>query len=180
MNHRLIKSLQVFLIAIFLFGCSDDFLDLNPLDQVVSTNFYQTEEDAFQALVAVYDVLTYQSTPGVSWAPFLTVADVLSDDVFGGGSDANDGRDFNQLNDHDIPAANPIVHATWIKNYIGIYRSNLYLEMIDGIDAAESFKQRTSAEVKFMRAYFYFEQVRFFENIPLLTRTLSGPSEYSQ
>jgi len=31
-----------------------------------------------------------------------------------------------------------------------------------------------------MRAYFYFEQVRFFENIPLLTETIKGPSEYSQ
>lgn len=180
MKKRSIKSIQAFLIAVFLFGCSEDFLDLNPLDQVVSTNFYQTEDDAFQALVAVYDVLTYMSTPGVSWAPFVTVADVLSDDAFGGGSDANDGLNFNQLNIHNIPPSNPVVHATWIRNYIGIYRANLYLEIIDDIDAPDSFKERTIAEVKFMRAYFYFEQVRFFENIPLLTRTLSGPSEYSQ
>ncbi len=180
MKNISIKSIPVFLIAIFLVGCSEDFLDLKPLDQVVSSNFYKTQEDAFQALVAVYDVLTYQSTPGVSWAPFVTVADVLSDDAFGGGSDANDGLNFNQLNEHNIPPANPVVHATWIKNYIGIYRANLYLEVIDDIEAPESFKKRTVAEVKFMRAYFYFEQVRFFENIPLLTRTLSGPSEYSQ
>ena len=180
MKNISIKSLQFFLIAIVFVGCSEDFLDLKPLDQVVSSNFYQTEEDAFQALVSVYDVLTYQSTPGVSFAPFVTMADVLSDDAFGGGSDANDGLDFNQLNEHNIPPANPVVHATWIKNYIGIYRANLYLEIIDDIQASESFKMRTSAEVKFMRAYFYFEQVRFFENIPLLTRTLSGPSEYSQ
>ncbi len=175
-----IKSLQAFLIAIVLFGCSEDFLDLEPLDQVVSTNFYRTQEDAFQALVAVYDVLTYQSTPGVSWAPFLTVADVLSDDAFGGGGDANDGMNMNQLNEHNIPPANPVVHATWIRNYLGIYRANLYLEVIDDIDATDGFKERTAAEVKFMRAYFYFEQVRFFENIPLMTRTLSGPSEYNQ
>ena len=169
------------LFVIFLFNaCNDDFLDLEPLDIIVSTNFYQTEDDAFQALIAVYDVLTYQSTPGVSWAPFVTVADVLSDDAFGGGSDANDGLDFNQLNIHNIPTTNPVVHATWIRNYLGIYRANLYLEVIDNIDASESFKQRTIAEVKFMRAYFYFEQVRFFENIPLLLKTISGPSEYSQ
>jgi hypothetical protein len=36
------------------------------------------------------------------------------------------------------------------------------------------------AECKFLRAHFYFEQVRFFENIPLLTETIKGPSEYSQ
>ncbi len=180
MKNILTKSAKL-LLLIFLFNaCSDDFLDLKPLDIIVSTNFYQTEEDAFQALVAVYDVLTYQSTPGVSFAPFLTVADVLSDDAFGGGSDRNDGLNFNQLSLHNIPATNPVVHATWIKNYIGVYRANLYLEIIDDIDASDSFKQQTIAEVKFMRAYFYFEQVRFFENIPLLLKTISGPSEYSQ
>ncbi|MDR4988319.1 MAG: RagB/SusD family nutrient uptake outer membrane protein [Bacteroidales bacterium] len=180
MKNIFTKSAKLLLIVFLFNACSDDFLNLEPLDVVVSSNFYQTEEDAFQALVAVYDVLTYQSTPGVSWAPFLTVADVLSDDAFGGGSDANDGLNFNQLSIHDIPTTNPVVHATWIKNYIGIYRANLFLEIIDDIKASESFKKRTIAEVKFMRAYFYFEQVRFFENIPLLTKTITGPSEYSQ
>ncbi len=180
MKNNITKTAKAFLLIFLLTACGDDFLDLKPLDQVVSTNFYRTEEDAYRALISVYDVLTYQSTPGVSWAPFVTVADVLSDDVFGGGSDANDGLDFNQLNLHEIPATNPVVHATWIKNYIGVYRANLFLEVIDDIEASDDFKQRTIAEVKFMRAYFYFEQVRFFENIPLLTNTLSGPSEYSQ
>ncbi|MFP4065761.1 MAG: RagB/SusD family nutrient uptake outer membrane protein, partial [Bacteroidales bacterium] len=32
----------------------------------------------------------------------------------------------------------------------------------------------------FLRAYFYLEQVRFFENIPLILETISGPSEYIQ
>ncbi len=180
MKRLTIKSVKFLLIAFLFNACGDDFLDLQPLDQEVSSNFYRTEEQAYQALVAIYDVLTYQSTPGVSWAPFLTVADVLSDDAFGGGSDANDGFDFNQLNNHDISTTNPVVHATWIRNYTGIYRANLFLEVIEDIDAPESFKSRTTAEAKFMRAYFYFEQVRFFENIPLLTGTLGGPSEYSQ
>lgn len=168
------------LILLLMAGCSEDFLDLQPLDEEVSSNFYQTEEQAFQALVAIYDVLTYQSTPGVSWAPFVTVADVLSDDAFAGGADENDGRDLDELNNHNIQTTNPVVHAIWIKNYIGIYRANLFLEVIDDIDASDEFKTRTIAEAKFMRAYFYFEQVRFFENIPLLTRTLQGPSEYQQ
>ncbi len=169
----------VALLTLFFTGC-EDFLDLQPLDQEVSSNFYQDQEDAMQALVAIYDVLTYQSTPGVSWAPFLTVSDMLSDDAYAGGSDANDGMDENELNTFNIPVTNLLVHATWIKNYLGIYRANLYLEKIEGIEATDEFKQRTIAEAKFLRAYFYFEQVRFFENIPLLTSTIKGPSEYQQ
>ncbi len=166
--------------ASFLYSCKKDFLERTPLDQEVSSNFYQTEEDAMQALVAVYDVLGYQSSPGISWAPFVLVSDVLSDDSYAGGADANDGKDEDELNNFEIPATNLLVHATWLKNYTGIYRANLLLEKIDGIEASDEFKTRIIAECKFLRAYFYFEQVRFFENIPLLTKTIKGPSEYNQ
>lgn len=176
-NIHLIISL---VIVLLFASCSEDFLDRPPLDREVTSNFYQTEEDAVAALVAVYDVLGYQSAPGVSWAPFLTVSDILSDDSFAGGADANDGQDENELNTFNIPTTNVLVHATWIKNYIGIYRANLLMEKIGDIDASDDFKARVVAECKFLRAYFYFEQVRFFENIPLLTKTIGGPSEFDQ
>ncbi|MFY0624848.1 MAG: RagB/SusD family nutrient uptake outer membrane protein [Reichenbachiella sp.] len=174
------KYFIAIITSVLVFGCSDEFLERNPLDEIVSTNFYQTERDAQEALVAVYDVLGYQSSPGVSWCPIISVSDMLSDDSFAGGGDANDGANQDELNTFTIPTSNAIVHSLWIKNYIGIYRANLYLEIIDLIDASDEFKARTIAEAKFLRAYFNFEQVRFFENIPLLTNTLSGPSEYSQ
>ncbi|MCF8233887.1 MAG: RagB/SusD family nutrient uptake outer membrane protein [Bacteroidales bacterium] len=180
MKREQLYPILFLLIAVFLSACEKEFLDRKPLDQEVSTNFYQTEEDAMMALVAVYDVLGYQSSPGVSWAPFVTMSDILSDDSYAGGADANDGMDENELNTFDIPTTNKIIHAIWIKNYIGIFRANLLLEKIEDIDASREFKDRIIAECKFLRAYFYVEQVRFFENIPLLTETIKGPSGYDQ
>ena len=175
---------KIYLLSIVLvftlLSCGEDFLDRQPLDQVVSSNFYQTESDATEALVAVYDALGYQSSPGVAWAPFTTVSDILSDDAYAGGGDANDGLPQDQMNNFVIPTNNQIVHSIWLKNYTGIYRANLLLEKIDEIDASNDFKARVIAECKFMRAHFYLELVRFFENIPLLTETIKGPSEYSQ
>lgn len=168
------------LTALCLCSCGEDFLDKEPLDQVVSSNFYQTEADAMEALIAVYDVLGYQSTPNVSWCPFITISDILSDDSYAGGSDANDGADQDELNTFNTPTTNQILHANWLKDYTGIYRANLFLEIIDGIEASDEFKARTVAEAKFLRAYFYFDLVRFFENVPLITQTLSNPEDYSQ
>mgnify|MGYP005630256005 FL=1 len=178
---RHMKKLGVLMAITFLLSaCEKDFLDRPPLDTVVSSNFYKTEADAMSALVATYDVLGYQSAPGVSWAPFLTMSDILSDDAFAGGSDPNDGKDEDELNTYNIPTENLIVHAIYLKNYTGIYRANLLMEKIVDIEASEEFKSRIVAECKFLRAYFYLEQVRFFENIPLLTETIKGPSEYIQ
>lgn len=180
MKTLIYKILASITLMTLVASCSDDFLDLGPLDQEVTSTFYKTEEQAMQALVAVYDVLGYQDTPGYSWAPFITISDVLSDDSYAGGADANDGQDEDELNNFNIPTTSKIVQAIWIKNYTGIYRANLLLEKIEGVDASDEFKKRLTAESKFLRAYFYFEQVAYFENIPLLTRTLSGPSEYKQ
>ncbi|HLO90056.1 MAG: RagB/SusD family nutrient uptake outer membrane protein [Chloroflexota bacterium] len=180
MNFIKSKLTKIMLLSLLFTGCSDDFLDLQPLDREVTSNFYKTEEQAMQALVAVYDVLGYDDTPGVSWAPVLTVSDMLSDDSYAGGSDANDGMEEDQLNTFNIPTTNVLVHAIWIKNYEGIYRANKLLEVIDGVQASDEFKARLKAEAKFLRAFFYFEQVSFFENIPLLTSTIKGPSEYKQ
>ncbi len=175
---------KIYLISIVLvftlLSCGEDFLDRQPLDQVVSSNFYQSEGDAFEALVAVYDAVGYQSSPGVAWAPFITVSDILSDDAYAGGGDANDGFEQDQLNNFRSQTNNRIVHSLWLKNYTGIYRANLLLEKIEEIDASDEFKARIIAECKFLRAYFYLELVRYFENIPLLTETIKGPTEYSQ
>jgi len=174
----LIGGFSIWLI--FLGGCSDEFLDRQPLDQIVSTNFYQTEKDAMKALIAVYDALQYQSSPGISWSPFLTMSDILSDHAYAGGGDANDGLDENEFNTFNIPTTNVIVHSLWAKNYTGIYRANLLLEKITDIEAGEDFKNQVIGECKFLRAYFYFELVKLFENIPLLVETIKGPSQYSQ
>src|SRR5690606_4511440 len=84
------------------------------------------------------------------------------------------------LNMHQIPTTNLVVHTIWLNNYVGIYRANLLLEVIDDIDASDEFKARITAECKFLRAYFHFQLVQFFENVPLLTATIKGPSEYNQ
>ena len=179
MKRYILYPLSIIAVVFLFNGCSKDFLDRQPLDREVSTNFYQTEEDAMEALTAVYDVLGYDQT-NPSWAPFCTVSDMLSDDSYAGGSDPNDGMEEDELNTYNISTPNPLVHATWVRNYIGIYRANLLMEKMDGIQASDEFKNRLVAECKFLRAYFHFEQVRFFENIPMLTATIKGPSEYAQ
>jgi starch-binding outer membrane protein, SusD/RagB family len=179
MKKYILFPISVIALILIISACSKEFLDRQPLDKEVSSNFYQTEEDAMMALTAVYDVLGYDQAPA-SWAPFCTVSDILSDDSYAGGQDPNDGMDENELNTFDIPTTNLIVHACWQRNYIGIYRANLLMEKMDQIDASDEFKARLIGECKFLRAYFHFELVRFFENIPLLTATIKGPSEYAQ
>ena len=58
MKIKIINKISLLALAFFLAAsCSQDFLDKQPLDQRVESNFYQTQADAEEALIAVYDVI---------------------------------------------------------------------------------------------------------------------------
>jgi starch-binding outer membrane protein, SusD/RagB family len=56
MNKHIIKFLKIFIVGIIILNtvsCSD-FLDKNPLDQISSQTFWNTEKEADMALAGVY------------------------------------------------------------------------------------------------------------------------------
>ncbi|MGA0303703.1 MAG: RagB/SusD family nutrient uptake outer membrane protein, partial [Schleiferiaceae bacterium] len=162
--------------ALLTVGCSKDFLNTKPVGRDLEINYYQTQAQAFEALVSVYDVLQWNDQYGFTMYRFLM--NVASDDTYAGGSDASDQPSWVATNNFSwTPNLGPQA-GFWRKNYKGIYRANLFLEKIDGIeDASVAFKTRTKAEVHFLRAKFYFDLIRSFGNIPFITNTLD-PSEY--
>src|SRR5690606_24913504 len=63
----------------------------------------------------------------------------------------------------------------------GISRANTILfrlgEGIPGLD--EDLRRRYIAEAKFLRAHYYFDLVRLFENVPLFTEPLDTEELYN-
>lgn len=171
-------SILLGLLTITL-SCDRSFLELDPLTNIVESNFYQSEEDAFMALVAVYDVLQW-GTPRNQNVPFEVVSEIASDNCYGGGSNANDIPGIVDIDQHEMDPAYVGYEALWYKYYFGIYRANLLLERIEGIEFKnDNLKKRFIAEARFLRANYYFDVVRLFGNVPLILKPLA-PSEYSQ
>lgn len=167
------------IISLMTVSCGKDFLDLDPRGTVLETNFYKTEEDLFKALTATYDVLQWGGTDG--WTMKLGLLNALSDDTYAGGSDASDQPNWVACDNFTLsPTLGPQI-GLWNKGYAGIYRANLVLQKLDEVPGLSAeFIARTRAEAKFLRAYFYFDLIRFFGNIPLITSVLSGDSFYTQ
>ena len=85
------KSIWISLLlalTMILGSCSKDFLNTRPVGRVLEVNYYQTEEQAFEALVSIYDVLPWNDQYGFTMFRFLQ--NVASDDTYAGGSDASD------------------------------------------------------------------------------------------
>lgn len=148
--------LGVLLISIA--SCSDDFIDVDPNDEN-SEDFFNSEQDYQDALVAAYDLL--QST-------YLNVmmGEIASDNTLAGGESATDVIGIQQVDDMIHTPVNAQLRDIWGWMFAGINRANFILEFQDKTDF--SGKNEVIAQARFLRAYYYFELVKWFGDVPLV------------
>ncbi|NKI30747.1 RagB/SusD family nutrient uptake outer membrane protein [Croceivirga thetidis] len=70
---------------------------------------------------------------------------------------------------------NTNVAALWQKLFTGVSRSNNVIQSLEDSDAGN--KDLIIAEAKFLRAFYYFELVRHFGGVPLITENPTDVSE---
>lgn len=166
-----IVYILMFGAGLTLTSCMDDFLAVEPMTNVLDNNFYKTPADAEMALIGCYD--GYQRTSSNGNLAFYVVSEVLSDNTFGG-TGFTDGRGYQLLDRFDKGQSlsdNNLFNGTWADYYAAIFRCNTLLTRIDGIDfdGDDVAKNRIIGETRFLRALCYFDLVRLFERVPLLT-----------
>ena len=152
------KALLFFgLTATLLLSCSDDFVNVNSQDEN-SENFFNTEEDYQNALIGAYDLL--QSS-------YLNVmlGEIASDNTLAGGESATDVPGIQEIDDMIHTPINDQLRDIWNWMYGGVNRANYILEFKDKIDFPN--KSNVLGQATFLRAYYYFELVKFFGDVPL-------------
>ncbi|WP_035557401.1 RagB/SusD family nutrient uptake outer membrane protein [Hymenobacter sp. IS2118] len=150
-----------------LTGCGEKFLDETPTDQVTDANFYKTTTDAIQATDAVYAELRGGGQYNYAlWG----IGDIGSDLSSTGGGGGGDGIEQQQLDRYgSIPATNPLTSRLWGGCYVGIGRANIVLQKVPAMQIDPAIQQRSIGEASFLRAKYYFDLVRAFGDVPLLT-----------
>jgi len=176
------KSIQIIslsFVILLLTACGKDWLELDPKGTTLETSFYQNEEEIFEALVATYDVLQWGGTDG--WTMKLGLLNAASDDCYAGGSDASDQPSWVAFDNFTVDPFLGPQSGLWRKGYTGIYRANLVLEKLETVEGLSSeFIARSGAEAKFLRAFYYFDLLRYFGNIPLIDKVLPADDIYTQ
>jgi starch-binding outer membrane protein, SusD/RagB family len=165
---KLLKIKYLFLLSILSIvptSCSDDFLQGKTEGKILESEYYKDENQAFSALVSVYDRLSKYSG---TFDNMLTMLNAGSDDCFAGGGGPTDGAGIQSFSNYTI-SSSTIPANYWNDYYQGIFRANLLLQKLPNIPMDATKKARFTAESKALRAYFYFELVRLFKNIPLIT-----------
>lgn len=162
-------------ILMFMTSCSEEYLEVKPLGTALEDNYYQNEAEAYSGLVAVYDVIGKQSR---GFENMIALLNSGSDDHFTGGGSSSDGVQLQAFSNYTISESN-IATSYWNDFYQGIFRANTLLSKLPDVDMPDATKARFTAEAKALRAIYYFELVRLFKNIPLITSPLSTDQFYS-
>jgi hypothetical protein len=155
-------NIKIIVASILFIGltvsCSDDFVDVVS-SEANSEDFFNSEEEYQSALVGAYDLL--QST-------YLNVmlGEIASDNTLSGGESATDVIGIQEVDDMIHTPQNSQLGNIWGWMFAGVNRANYILEFQDKTDFTG--KEEVLAQAKFLRAYYYFELVKWFGDVPLV------------
>ncbi len=149
---------NILFVLLAICSCSDDFIDVDP-QETSSNTYFNNEAEYRSALIAAYDLLhsTYLN---------VMLGEIASDNTLAGGESATDVPGIQEIDDMIHTPVNQQLRDIWSWMYGGVNRANFILEFQDKTDF--SGKNIVLAEARFLRAYYYFELVKWFGDIPFV------------
>lgn len=186
MNNIKIYGLFLFLFSGLISSCSDEFLESKQYGVLAEDEYFQTPGAAMKIMTNCY-------SPMLEHFPFAinkgAMGSEITDDAEVGGSDAGDRPQIPDVATGRPITSNALLLETWQNRYTGIGYCNyglaglskegLILRDEDGNSVPESSRQRYLSEMKFLRAFYYFDLVMAFKNVPLLIKPAVAEDRYS-
>ncbi|HMO38141.1 MAG TPA: RagB/SusD family nutrient uptake outer membrane protein [Saprospiraceae bacterium] len=168
------RNILFFTLLLSLASCSEDFINLAPISQSNSANFYKTADDINQAVIAAYDALQ----EGGQYADngFDHYMEVRSDNTYNDNVTQSAGN-LSNFDNFALRSDNPRLNTTWSSCYRGIQRCNIVLNRIGAIEMDETIRNIRKGEVKFLRALTYFNLVRIWGDVPLVLNEIENTFE---
>jgi hypothetical protein len=163
-----IVLILIITVAILSSSCKKD-LNQVPISTATTSTFYQQPSDFIQAVNAAYNSL--RGYPDRA----LFLSEVRSDNIY----PTNDvGRDPDPINNFSLGIApNVYVEEAWTANFSGIFRANTVIEQIaknGSFVGSPALATRLNAEARFLRAFFYFDLVKYFGKVPIIDHPVTA------
>jgi starch-binding outer membrane protein, SusD/RagB family len=160
-NTKIITAIAFILLTI---RCND-FLDVDPQNKYLSVNFYVSENQVFNGLIAAYSPLKWTFVDGF-WTSSVMLGEIRSDNARAGGDPSNfDQPGWQQIDDHAVTTLTPETISFWKKNYFGINKAN---QVLNNVRITSESIVQFQAEAKFLRAFYHFELFRIFGPVPII------------
>ncbi len=169
-KYKLHVLLPLLLLSLILATCTN--LDETPFSAVTPENFYNTEAELIAAVMPVYATLR-----DYSWGDYMQLQEHSSDELFvpQRGGDWGDGGFWREIHDHKWTPNHGAVNGAWVSAYGGIARANSTLENLASSPSSSPLKPVFTAEVRVLRAFYYWWLVDLYGGVPVVTAAIVDP-----
>ncbi len=158
-----------------LFAGCKDFLNVAPEGYLTDENLGTTAESIDELVIAAYAALDGMNgdycynTPFNNWI----YGEVRAGSAYKGGGGTTDIATFHEMEIHgNIDPANSYINDLWERYYYAIGRCNNAIRAIVNSKVLYNNKEARLAEVKCVRAHFYFNLLRLYNKIPFVDYTM--------
>ena len=188
MKTRMTRKILISTIA-FMFtflSCDEEALNMNDPGSATMEGFFTGEETLLMGVAGVYEAINPSgndvfmpgapSVWGESFFKQLPEMDFLTEYAAGGWWGGYDAVAKGSVS----PNTGGAIVSRWNRGYAGMARINNMLEVlptIEGVSASSA--AAIEGELRFLRAWLYFEMTKAYGDLPLLTSVLS-PSEIQE
>lgn len=153
------KIIILLILTFSIAGC-EEFLEVEPTTSVNADNAITNERGLQSALNGVYDA--YQSAALAQ--DLIIFPDLAADNLINIGSK----KEYRQISDNRIIPNNVYVEGYWNRLYDVINRINHILDKLPEVEGlTEAKREYYEGQAYFMRAFSYFNLVKFFDGVPL-------------
>jgi len=165
------------LIAL-LTGCAG-LLEKVPVTELVEETGIRTEADIIALTNAAYDATQWQVIQGAQTHMYpVMFQDIRADNCISQwASFWTFGLPFDDFS--QIQPNNTNIAAMWRKWFTAIARANTAIEFVGSFDGFETpgLQERLDAEARFIRGFAYFELVKHFGEVPLISQNISSTDD---
>ncbi|TDN38873.1 RagB/SusD family nutrient uptake outer membrane protein [Hymenobacter sp. UV11] len=158
------------LAALSTTSCKKDFIDLSDPTRQVSTEGYTDSLSIVTGVTAAYaslqDIYGKSGTNRGLWV----FSEVPSDNSY----TVVSGERLNEFDTFSLISDNPRLQSQWLYTYQAIARCNIILGRAGAIKLTDATRNRFYGEVRFIRALAYFNAVRTWGDVPLVTTEITS------
>lgn len=171
-TKRAKRALGAALVAAPVFGlaaCTD--LSVDPFSSVNPENFYRTDAEVLAAVSPVYSNLR-----ATLWE-YHNLSQVSSDETIvpTRGSDWADGGRWLEMHRQTWTPTLTDLNGAWVISFTGIARANSIIRDLGPLDVPN--KDALLAEVRALRAFYYYQLLDLFGRVPIVAPPPGAPAE---